>query len=74
MVEPKQKKTLSPQQRAPEPPMNEEPMRTVEPSRLECKICGKAFKTHTELDRHLENIHGTPEKNHTGPHSGHRVE
>jgi hypothetical protein len=57
-----------------EPPTHEEPVHTLQPSRLECEICGKAFKTHTELDRHLENVHGNPEKTHTGPHSGHHVE
>ena len=55
-------------------PMHEEPVSTVEPSRLACEICGKAFKTHTELDRHMENAHGNPEKTHTGTHTGHRVE
>ena len=55
-------------------PMHEEPVRTVEPSRLACEICGRAFKTHTELDRHMENMHGSPERTHTGPHTGHRVE
>jgi uncharacterized C2H2 Zn-finger protein len=68
----KQNKTQSNPSR--ESPMHEEPVRSTEPSRLECEICGKAFKTHTELDRHLENVHGNPEKTHTGPHTGHRVE
>ena len=57
-----------------EPPTHEEPVRTTQPSRLRCEICGKAFKTHTELDRHLESVHGNPEKTHTGAHTGHRVE
>lgn len=34
-----------------------------------CEICGKTFKTHTELDRHKENVHGNPEKTHTHPHA-----
>jgi len=72
MVEPKQVKSQS--NRSREPPTHEEPVRTVEPSRLACEICGKAFKTHTELDRHIENAHGNPEKTHTGTHTGHRVE
>ena len=33
-----------------------------------CQICGKAFKTHSELDRHMENVHGSPERTHTQPH------
>ena len=57
-----------------EPPQHEEPIRTTEPSRLACEICGRAFKTHSELDRHMENMHGSPEKTHTRPHSGHHVE
>lgn len=51
-----------------EPPTHEEPVRTLEPSRLQCEICGVAFKTHTELDRHMEHAHGTPEKTHVRPH------
>ncbi|MGA2385947.1 MAG: hypothetical protein ABSG33_05400 [Candidatus Bathyarchaeia archaeon] len=31
-------------------PLHEEPVRTLEPSRLACEICGKTFKTHTQLD------------------------
>jgi len=69
----KSKKTETEPSPPREPPTHEEPIRTTQPSRLECEICGKAFKTHSELDRHLENIHGNPEKTHTGPHSGHRV-
>jgi len=74
MAEPKQIKPRSVHSRESDSTVHEEPVRTLEPSRLECEICGKAFKTHTELDRHLENIHGNPEKTHTGPHAGHRVE
>ena len=50
------------------PPLHEEPIRSLEPSKLVCHICGKAFKTHSELDRHMENVHGAPEKTHTKPH------
>jgi len=28
------------------PPLHEEPIRTLEPSKLACHICGKTFKTH----------------------------
>ena len=54
-----------------EPPKHEEPIRTAEPSKLECHICGKVFKAHAELDRHMENTHGNPEKTHTKPHFAH---
>jgi hypothetical protein len=50
------------------PPLHEEPIRTLEPSKLAFHICGKTFKTHTELDRHMEQMHGTPEKTHTKAH------
>ena len=33
-----------------------------------CEICGKAFKTHAQIDRHMEHMHGNPEKTHTAPH------
>ena len=49
-------------------PPHDEPVRTTEPSKLDCEICGKTFKTHSELDRHMENVHGNPEKTHTKPH------
>ncbi|HMK95274.1 MAG TPA: C2H2-type zinc finger protein [Candidatus Limnocylindrales bacterium] len=54
--------------------VHEEPVRTLQPSRLKCEICGKTFKTHSEVDRHMESIHGEPERTHTGAHTGHRVE
>jgi len=50
------------------PPMHEEPVSGLTLGKEVCKICGKSFKTHSELDRHVENVHGTPEKTHTGPH------
>ncbi len=50
------------------PPLHEEPIEGLSSEKEICKICGKAFKTHSELDRHMENVHGAPEKTHTGPH------
>jgi hypothetical protein len=50
------------------PPLHEVPIEGLSSAKEICKICGKAFKTHSELDRHVENVHGTPEKTHTGPH------
>jgi hypothetical protein len=50
------------------PPLHEEPIEGLQPGKEVCEICGKTFRTHAELDRHLENTHGTPEKTHTKPH------
>jgi len=50
------------------PPLHEEPIQGRGSEKEICKICGKSFKTHSELDRHVENAHGAPEKTHTGPH------
>jgi len=49
-------------------PLREEPIEGLSSEKEICEICGKAFKTHTQLDRHKEHEHGTPEKTHTGPH------
>lgn len=51
------------------PPLHEEPIGGSEVGREVCKICGKSFKTHAELDRHMEQMHGAPEKTHTKPHT-----
>lgn len=53
------------------PPIPEEPSGKMPPSMLVCEICGKTFKTHSELDRHKEHMHGHPEKTHTQPHAAH---
>ena len=50
------------------PPVHEEPLGGRQSGNEVCEICGKRFKTHAELDRHLENAHGNPEKTHTKPH------
>jgi hypothetical protein len=44
----------------PAPP--EEPIRGLEPGKLVCTICGKTFRTKNALNRHRENMHGTPER------------
>jgi hypothetical protein len=51
------------------PPVPEEPLDRMPKSGLACEICGRTFKTHSELDRHLEHMHGTPEKTHLKPHT-----
>jgi hypothetical protein len=48
--------------------LHEEPAGGLVMGKEICKICGKSFKTHSELDRHIENVHGAPEKTHTKPH------
>jgi hypothetical protein len=50
------------------PPLHEEPIEGRQSGLEVCEICGKRFKTHAELDRHLENAHGNPERTHTKPH------
>ena len=66
MVERKKVKTRSILPKA--PPLHEEPIRSLEAGKVVCQICGKTFKTHTQLDRHMEQMHGTPEKTHTKAH------
>jgi hypothetical protein len=51
------------------PPVPEEPLEINPKSKLACAICGKTFRTHSELDRHMEHMHGNPEKTHLSPHS-----
>ncbi len=46
------------------PPLHEETIRGIEPGKLACLICGKTFKTKSQLDRHIEHAHGNPEKTH----------
>ena len=67
MSKSKQVKTSSVLPKAPS--LHEEPIEGYESMKEVCEICGKKFKTHSELDRHMENIHGNPEKTHTGPHA-----
>jgi hypothetical protein len=44
------------------PPVPEEPLDKMAPSPLVCDICGKTFKTHTQLDRHKTTEHEVPEE------------
>jgi uncharacterized C2H2 Zn-finger protein len=53
------------------PPVPEEPTDRLPRGELVCEICGKIFKTHSQLDRHMESMHGHPEKTHLQPHTGH---
>ena len=50
------------------PPVPQEPTDKMPHSSLACGICARVFKTHSELDRHMEHAHGAPEKTHTKPH------
>ena len=50
------------------PPLHEEPVGGLEAGKELCHICGKTFKTHSQLDKHMEQIHVAPEKTHIGPH------
>ena len=44
------------------PPVPEEPLENMPRGQLVCEICGKAFKTHTQLDRHKTTEHEIPEE------------
>jgi hypothetical protein len=50
------------------PPVPEEPTEQIPRGNLVCQICSKVFKTHSQLDRHFEHEHGTPEKTHLEKH------
>jgi hypothetical protein len=43
------------------PPVPEEPLDKMAAGTLVCEICGKVFKTHSQLDRHMETEHESPE-------------
>jgi hypothetical protein len=43
------------------PPLHEEPLRGIEPSKIICQICGKAFTGKSQLNRHMLNEHESPE-------------
>jgi hypothetical protein len=43
------------------PPLHEEPLRGIEPGKIICEICGKAFTGKSQLDRHMLNEHESPE-------------
>jgi len=39
------------------PPLHEEPLRGIDPRKILCEICGKAFSSKNTLDRHMINEH-----------------
>ena len=42
---------------APMPVTRETPVSGDEPNQIPCPVCGKHFKTHSELDRHMDATH-----------------
>jgi hypothetical protein len=44
------------------PPVPEEPLENMPKSELVCELCGKTFKTHSQLDRHKTTEHEMPEQ------------
>jgi hypothetical protein len=48
--------------RLPKAPIpHEEPLRGIQPGKIACQICGKAFTTKSQLDRHMLTEHKSPE-------------
>jgi stress-induced morphogen len=43
------------------PAVHEEPLRGIDPSKINCEICGKAFTGKSQLERHMLNMHESPE-------------
>jgi len=43
------------------PPLHEEPIGGIQLGEIVSEICGKAFKTKSQLDRHLLTEHESPE-------------
>jgi len=39
------------------PSSQEIPVKGVEPSEIPCPVCGKTFKTRSEMHRHLDTTH-----------------
>jgi hypothetical protein len=44
------------------PPVPEEPLENMPKSELVCDICGKTFRTHSQLDRHKTTEHEIAEQ------------
>jgi hypothetical protein len=42
-------------------PVHEEPLRGIEPGKMVCEICGKTFVNKGQIDRHMLNMHESPE-------------
>jgi hypothetical protein len=55
------KQTKNPSKLPIAPPLHEEPLRGIEPGKVICEICGKAFTGKSQLDRHMLNEHESPE-------------
>jgi hypothetical protein len=55
------KKQATPKHYHEAPPVPEEPLETMQPSKFRCEICGKIFRRHTEVDRHMATEHESPE-------------
>jgi len=55
----KQKK-LTPLPQA--PPLHEEPLRGIDPSKVTCEICGRAFANKGQLNRHMISEHESAEE------------
>ena len=39
------------------PSSQETPVRGVEPGQVPCPVCGKTYKTHSEMERHRDTAH-----------------
>jgi hypothetical protein len=44
------------------PPLHEEPLRGIQPGKVVCEICGKAFVSKSALERHLKTEHELDEE------------
>jgi DNA-binding transcriptional regulator LsrR (DeoR family) len=44
------------------PPLHEEPLRGIDPSKVNCEICGRAFANKGQLNRHVINEHESQEE------------
>jgi predicted transcriptional regulator len=63
MTEPSKRKQIKKRSIPPKaPPLHEEPLSGIEPGELVCEICGKSFKTKSQLDRHMLTEHELPEE------------
>jgi predicted transcriptional regulator len=39
------------------PSSQETPLKGIQPSYIPCPVCGRAFKTKSEMERHLDTMH-----------------
>ncbi len=62
MTEPPNRKKVKKRSILPKaPPLHEEPIQGRQSGEMACEICGKTFKTKSQLDRHLLTEHESPE-------------